>query len=270
MIPINHKSFIDNSIKLLKDDLRIVGIATGGSYITNEMDEYSDVDLIIAIDANYYEEVMNERNKIATKLGTVLSAFTGEHVGEPRLLICLYGPELLHVDLKFVSINDIARRVEDPVILWQRGNCVSEALKLESAKFPIPKLQWIEDRFWPWVYYGATKMGRGEIFETIEFISALRQMVIGPLILMKNGKLPRGVRKIEFDAPDSITLLKETIPSYNVESCIKSLNVIIQMYLELREYFITEDFIKRVEAEKYSIAYLNKISYKIKESANNY
>lgn len=261
MIPINHKSFIDNSIKVLKDDLRVVGVATGGSYITNEMDEYSDIDFIIAVDSNYYEEVMNERLKIAANLGTLLSAFTGEHVGEPRLLICLYGPELLHVDLKFVLINDIAHRVEEPIILWERGNCVSEALKEDDAKFPIPDLQWIEDRFWVWIHYGATKIGRGEIFETIEFISSLRQMVIGPLILMKNGELPRGVRKIEFVAPESISLLKDTIPSYSIESCIKSLKVIIQIYLELREYFVTEDFEKRIEAEKCSINYLNKINY---------
>jgi len=264
MIPINHKSFIDNSIKVLKDDSRIVGVAAGGSYIANEMDEYSDIDFIIAVDSNYYEEVMNERLKIAADLGALLSAFTGEHVGEPRLLICLYGPELLHVDLKFVSINDIAHRVENPVILWERSNCVSEALKEYDAKFPIPDLQWIEDRFWVWIHYGATKIGRGEIFETIEFISSLRQMVIGPLILMKNGELPRGVRKIEFVAPESISLLKDTIPSYSIESCIKSLKVIIQMYLKLRECFITEDFIKRVEAEKCSINYLKKINHENK------
>jgi len=35
------------------------------------------------------------------------------------------------------------------------------------------------------------------------------------------------------------------------------------MYLDLREYFVTEDFIKRVEAEKYSLDYLNKINDKI-------
>ena len=121
-----------------------------------------------------------------------------------------------------------------------------------------------EDRFWVWIHYGATKIGRGEIFETIEFISSLRQMVIGPLILMKNGELPRGVRKIEFVAPESISLLKDTIPSYSIESCIKSLKVIIQMYLKLRECFITEDFIKRVEAEKCSINYLKKINHENK------
>lgn len=262
MIPRNHKIFIDNSIEIFKEDARIKGVAAGGSYIINEMDEYSDVDLIIAIDPEHYEEVMVERIKIAEKLGMLLSAFTGEHVGEPRLLICLYGPELLHVDLKFVALDEVGHRVEDPIILWERNNCISETLKLSQAKFPTPSLQWIEDRFWVWIHYGATKIGRGEIFETIEFISALRQTVIGPLLLMKNGKLPRGVRKIEFDAPDSIALLKETIPVYSIESCIKSLNVIIKMYLELRDYFATDDFIKRAEAERYSIDYLNRINNK--------
>ena len=263
VIPRKHKSFIDNSIKIFKEDLRIVGVAAGGSYITNEMDDYSDVDLIIAIYSDHYKEVMEERFKIAEKLGMILSAFTGEHVGEPRLLICLYGPELLHVDLKFVALNEIANRVEDPIILWERNNCISETLQLSEAKFPMPSLQWIEDRFWIWVHYGATKIGRGEIFETIEFISFMRQVVIGPLLLMRNGKLPRGVRKIEFDATDSIDLLKETIPSYSIESCIKSLNIIIKMYLDLREYFVTEDFIKRTQAESYSKDYLNRIIAKL-------
>lgn len=259
MMPKNHKNFVDSSMEILKEDLRIMGVAAGGSYITNEMDEYSDIDLIIAVDPIHYNEVMTERVEIVDKLGQLLSAFTGEHVGEPRLLICLYGPELLHVDFKFVSLNDISKRVEDPIILWQRNNCISEVLELEEARFPIPSLQWIEDRFWVWVHYGAGKIARGEIFETIEFISSLRQMVIGPLLLMKNGKLPRGVRKIEIDAPESIGLLKETVSTYSVESCAKSLSVIIQMYLELRESFLTEDFIKRAEAEKYSLDYLNTI-----------
>ena len=262
MIPRKHKNFLSNSLKIFKEDARILGVAAGGSYIINEMDEYSDVDLILAIEPDHYKEIMEERFEIAEKLGVLLSSFTGEHVGEPRLLICLYGPELLHVDLKFVSLDEIVHRVEDPIILWERNNCISEALKLSQAKFPTPSSQWIEDRFWVWIHYGATKIGRGEIFETIEFISTLRQTVIGPLLLMRNGKLPRGVRKIEFDAPDSIALLKETVPAYSIESCIKSLNVIIKMYLDLREYFVTEDFTKRVEAERHSLDYLNRINDK--------
>jgi hypothetical protein len=52
------------------------------------------------------------RAGFAGALGPLLSAFTGDHVGEPRLLICLYGPPLLHVDLKFVTPADLAERVE--------------------------------------------------------------------------------------------------------------------------------------------------------------
>ena len=51
----------------------------------------------------YYDEIMAQRMAFAGTLGHLLHAFTGEHVGEPRLLICLFGPELLHVDLKFIT-----------------------------------------------------------------------------------------------------------------------------------------------------------------------
>lgn len=183
---------------------------------------------------------MDDRLKIIEKLGRVLSAFTGEHVGEPRLVICLYGPPLLHVDFKFVPINDIVVRVEDPIILGERDHVITNGLRLDEAKFPLPSLQWIEDRFWVWVHYGATKIGRNEIFEAIEFISFMRQVVIGPLILMKNGKLPRGVRKIEFDAPEDIPQLLKTIPTYSVQSCIAALQVIIKLYIDLRKLHATD------------------------------
>lgn len=265
LIPKIHQDFINKSIKIFQNDFRIEGIAAGGSYITNSMDEFSDIDLVIAIESNHYEEVMEERSKIAEKLGSLLSSFTGEHVGEPRLLICLYGPPLLHVDLKFVSIEDIALRVEDPIVLWERDNSISKALKLGEAKFPMPNLQWIEDRFWVWVHYGTTKIGRREIFETIEFISFLRQVVIGPLLLIKNGKLPRGVRKIEVDAPNEVPLLLETIPSHDVQSCGKALQTIIELYLALREAFATDNLIKHSEAEKHSKEYLKDVLGMAKE-----
>ncbi|MCC0649652.1 nucleotidyltransferase domain-containing protein [Clostridioides sp. ZZV15-6598] len=261
-----HEEFITNSLKIFREDLRILGVAIGGSYITNDMDEYSDVDLIIAIDNKYFKDIIDDRFKIAAKLGTLLSSFTGEHIGELGLIICLYGPDLLQVDLKFITLDDLTCRVENPTILWERNNCISNTFKLSEAKFPLPDLQWIEDRFWIWIYYISRKIGRGEIFETIESISFLRQTVIGPLLLMKNGKLPRGVRKLETDAVDNLPLLIETVPTYNSESCIKSLKIIIKIYLDLREYFLTDKFIKRTEAEKSSLEYLDNLIIKLKLS----
>ncbi len=205
-----HKQFISNTIDVFSKDKRIVGILAGGSLITGDMDEFSDIDFVIVSTNENYDEIMAERFDIVRSLGNVIAVFTGEHVGEPRLLVCLYEQNTLHVDFKFVKLDDVHKRIEDPVVLWQQGNLVDEQMKKSSAHFPTPEIQWIEDRFWIWIHYVALKIGRGELFETIDFISFLRQSAIGPLVLMKGGHLPRGVRKLEFDAEEHLERLKQT------------------------------------------------------------
>ncbi len=260
MIPRLHQDFLRQAMPLFQADPRIVGVAAGGSYLTGQMDEYSDIDLVIATEPEEFNQVMADRLRIAQGLSPLLTAFTGEHVGEPRLLICLYGPPSLHVDLKFVSLPDIAHRVEDPAILWERDGRVTEALKTCEAKFPIPDLQWLEDRFWAWVHYTAAKIARGELFEAIGAIGFLREVVIGPLLLMKNGKLPRGVRKIETDAPACLPALMKTLPEYSARSCADALQVLIKLYIELREFHAKSGFVRREEAQRHAITYLSEIA----------
>ncbi|MBN2876752.1 MAG: nucleotidyltransferase domain-containing protein, partial [Bacilli bacterium] len=90
MIPQAHQNFIESIKKTLIKDTRITGLLVGGSYLTNDMDEYSDIDFIIVINNEDYEEVFNARLEMIKDYGTLLAAFTGEHVGEPRLVISLY------------------------------------------------------------------------------------------------------------------------------------------------------------------------------------
>lgn len=258
-----HQAFIENAVKILKRDTRILGLAAGGSYITGGMDEFSDIDFVVAVDPAHTERVMDERHEIAGRLGKLLASFTGEHVGEPRLLICLYGPPLLHVDLKFVSTDDLPHRVEDPAILWERDGAISKAFASERAKYPLPDLQWIEDRFWVWIHYCAVKIGRGELFETIECVSFLRQTVMGPLVAIKDGRLPRGMRIIETDAPSYLPLLKETLACHDAGECIKALRAAIRIYRELREGLATESLVLRLEAEKHATEYLLEIADRI-------
>ena len=120
-VPGPHRKFLHSAVERLQRDERLLGVAAGGSFLTNSMDEFSDLDLVIATEAAHHRQVLADRQQIASSLGPLLTAFTGEHVGEPRLLICLYAVEPpLHVDLKFVALPDLARRVEDPAILWER------------------------------------------------------------------------------------------------------------------------------------------------------
>ncbi|MFC9944017.1 hypothetical protein [Streptomyces pratensis] len=131
-----------------------------------------------------------------------VAGFTGEHVGEPRVIITLVGPPLLHVDFKFVRASDFAERTENPEILWDRSGLLSGALAQHPPFTPAFDLQWIEDRFWIWVHYGATKLGRGELFETISFLTYLRETVLDPLAARRVGAIPRGVRHLEAIAPE--------------------------------------------------------------------
>jgi hypothetical protein len=94
------KAFADRVSINLQEDKAIIGLAAAGSWLTNEIDEFSDPDLIVVTK----EKITDSKAKMlayAKSFGNLLSGFTGEHVGEPRVLICLYDDPLLHVDIKF-------------------------------------------------------------------------------------------------------------------------------------------------------------------------
>jgi predicted nucleotidyltransferase len=259
MVLKKHKQMIHKVLQFAENDDRIAGLALGGSYITNNMDEFSDLDFVVVTKTESYKEIMSERLSIVENFGKLLSAFTGEHVGEPRLIICLYASPLLHVDFKFVSIDDSSHRIENPTILYEHNNCLSEAFMKEAAVFPTPNLQWIEDRFWVWIHYAATKIARGELFEVIDFLSFLRQVVISPLLQMKNGKLPRGVRKVEIEIPNEIDSLNQTVAIHEICSCVRAVQASINLYIDLREYHMQVGFYKHEEAERIATEFLDEI-----------
>jgi hypothetical protein len=253
-----HDDFIQNIKKQIKDDKRFIGILAGGSLIDNKMDQFSDLDLILVYDSNFRNDVLKNRRQLANEFGPLLSGFTGEHVGEPRLLICLYNNPLLHVDLKFVTLEEARNGVEKPIIVWQRNSSLSQLVSKTNYSYPCLDIQWMEDRFWVWVHYSAAKLGRGELFEVVNFLSFLRETVIGPLVLMKNNLLPRGVRRIEKDAPEFTEKLKKTVAIHDKKSCYNAIISTISLYLELRRDY-EEDIQIKYEAQKESIKYLEEI-----------
>ena len=66
-VPHEHRTFLDNAVARLKTDERLLGVAVGGSWNTDEMDRFSDLDLVIAVADEGFD--------------------TGEHVGERRIFI---------------------------------------------------------------------------------------------------------------------------------------------------------------------------------------
>jgi predicted nucleotidyltransferase len=246
----------DRIVETAERDPRLLGVAIGGSWRTGRIDAYSDLDVVLVAEEEAFESVMADRKAFAAEIGGLLAAFTAEHVGEPRMVICLYGPEpLLHCDLKFLTPSQLAVRVEDPVIEWERDGRIAQALATAPAEYPAPDAQWIEDRFWVWLHYGATKLARGELLEVQDMLPYLRGIVLGPLELQAAGLQPTGVRRMEQDLPEAARRLAETVAGYDAGDCARALVACADQYRALRG-----DVERRTAAERAATAYLADVS----------
>lgn len=139
--------------------------------------------------------------------------------------------------------------------MWERESFLSDVYQHSIHHFPQPDPQWIEDRFWIWTHYAATKIARGEYFETLEFISFIRQVVLSPLALKQGGFTPFGVRKVEKYLPEFAKQLEETVAIPEPVALTKAVRKCVELYLELRK---KETVNTNSDAQAVAMAYLNK------------
>jgi hypothetical protein len=252
--------YLNRIVEKVRRDERFTGVIVAGSGASGTMDRFSDLDTVLVCEDDHHAVILDDAREFACTLGPLLAAFIGDHVGETRLLICLYGRPLLHVDLKFVSVSDLAHRAEDGVVVWQRGTRVTDILESTTATWPVPDLQWIEDRFWVWVHYAATKIGRGELFECLDTLAALRGMVFGPLLAVRTGQRPQGIRRIEDVAADEVDALVATIGDHSATACVEALFSAIALYRRVRAENADDTLRLCPEAEAATVTYLEYVS----------
>lgn len=253
------KQFADNVTEVVKNDEKLIGLAVAGSWLRNEIDEFSDLDLILVTQ----EKITGDRLKMlnyAKQFGNFLSGFTGEHVGEPRVLICLFDNPLLHVDIKFITLAELSERIDTPVILLDKDGQIKRMLEQTEAKFPYPDYQWIEDRFWIWAHYALLKIGRGEFVEAFDFFGFLRMVVFGPLMHIKNDNLPRGVRKVEKElASEDLEQVLKTLPKYSGPALLNTLQHCVTLYRQLRQVLFSSEVSLQLETEQKVLEYFQQI-----------
>jgi 5'-deoxynucleotidase YfbR-like HD superfamily hydrolase/predicted nucleotidyltransferase len=255
-LPEAHRQFLHQALAALQQDARIAGVWVAGSYVSDTMDAYSDVDLRIAVHPAAMAELRAGRREFAARLGSLLEAFSGEHVGQPDLLICLYDKPLLHVDLLFVE-HVPGMQFEQCIRLWPAQEQDAQA-PVQSA--PPVDLDWMEQRFWIWVHYGAGKLARGELMEAVDFLAFLRMSVLGPLALEQQGALSYGVRRVETVLPTEImSMLESTVARYERSDCARALGQCVALYRVLRERRAGPGYGK-LDAELAAVAYLNEVS----------
>lgn len=257
-LPDPHRRFLDDFLPKTRQDHRIVGVGAAGSIANGEPDAYSDIDLVVVVEDGAFDEVMSSRADLLSGWARVLAGFTGEHVGEPRVMISLVGPPLLHVDVKFVRLSDAGARLDEVIVLWERDGRLSRVLNTAE---PVPlrlDLQWIEDRFWVWVHYGATKIERGELLEAVGFLGFLRETVFGPMASHLEGIPIQGVRKLERRAPARARRLHRTVGDLTRSEALSALTASVDIYRQWRDE-TGIPLTRRSEAEKAAVEYLAQV-----------
>ncbi len=234
-LPPAHSDFLARIRDMVAGDARFDALLVGGSYIHGGLDEHSDLDFVLIVNEDDYQNVMSSRRSFAEAAGPLLNAFTGEHVGEPRLLICLYGPPLIHIDFKFALITDLDQQVEERAVLFARDpEAIDKRLAAGSVEWPNLSSDWFEERAWIWLHYATAKLARGELYEAIGMLGFFREQILGPLICRRAGKDQRGVRRLEMLDPDVTENLAATVALHDKASVKDALRAAIALYLDLR------------------------------------
>lgn len=267
-LPEKHRQFLTPFLRAVEKDNRIIGVAAIGSLAFGDIDEYSDLDLIIVCEDAHRDELLKNAEAFAQRFGPLLTCYGGQHVGEPRLAVCLYGEPLLHVDLTFMTLDEFSvDRVQVPTILLDREGLLASAVAGIKVEFPKPDRQMIETKFWVWIFNAASKLARGDLFSTLSYIAMIRRSALVPLI-QDNGKVkPRGYRTLHKEQPIWFERLVHTHPKQlNRQEIIRALRSVIEIYRAIRVEGKSEEIVVNSKPEQAVVKFLDSIENSLAET----
>lgn len=247
----HHLTFAEKIKHLLLADDRILGLALGGSWINNELDEFSDLDFYIVLDADLENLNFEEKKELIAGAGKIVSCYINAHDNNVMTTLFDLSPQLLHVDFKWIYPIGFHDRVEDPEILIDKKGILKQIiLQFPSKGYPVPDLQWHESRFWTWIHYILAKIGRGEILESINYLDEVRSCCIGPILLHKNNLPPRRLRRAEKLPKNEYNLLLNTFPLFRTaDACYEATMKMVELHKYLIAVMAKDGFVRSFEAE---------------------
>jgi hypothetical protein len=166
-------------------------------------------------------------------------------------------PVPVHVDFLFLSVSDYREHPGAQVRLFERTPQPPPAPQ-PAASFGDHPPQWFEDRFWGWVHYGATKLGRGELFEALQYLEYVRGDVLAPLMARRAGLPARGVRHLESRLPADAEALTATLAAHEAGDIGRAIRATVELYRELRAD-AGADVVPNTAAEEAAMRYLDGI-----------
>jgi hypothetical protein len=232
----------------------VVGMAIAGSFVDGTPDAYSDLDLRMVLANGSLQRVFPRREELARACGTLVAAFTGEHVGEPHLLVTLY-EDLVHVDYLFAELADApdknqGRRV---LVLWQRDDEVANALSRPPVADPPGDLTDMEARMWTWTWYIQSKILRGELWEAVSALNFVRDVVLFRLLAMTRDVRFRGARFTEGLVGEHAGSMERTLGTLDRESLLEALRTAVRLYLDLADPLLARHGVEPARAARTTV-----------------
>ncbi len=249
-----HKQHLVAACEMGLSEPDVLGMAIAGSFVDGTPDAYSDLDIRIVLEDGSFQRVFPRREELARACGSLVAAFTGEHVGEPNLFITLY-EDLVHVDCLFAELaeapdkND-GRRVH---VLWQHDDRVGKALSRPYIADPFADLTYLETRMWTWTWYIQSKILRGELWEAVSGLTTLRNVVIFRLLAMTMSLRHRGSRFAEELVGEHAASIERTHGTLDKGPLLDALRTTVRLYLKLADPLLTQYGVDPVRAARSAV-----------------
>jgi hypothetical protein len=116
-------------------------------------------------------------------------------------------------------------------------------LDFPNKGYELPNLELNEMRFWTWMHYIFSKIGRGEIIEACSYLCEVRIYCLGPMLLHKNKMVARRLRHAEHLPAEDLFHLEATFPAEcRTKSCFNAAMKMIEIYITTRNALVSADF----------------------------
>ncbi len=241
-----HKPLIIQIKELLEEDSRVVAAWLEGSIARGEEDDFSDIDLWIAVKDNRFTHFIETREQFATQLGAVVSILypKDENDGPPidSFHILLEGyPSTLGVDVhvqqqsrKFWFTKDSA--AEECKVLFDKENVIKmhPFNPQQIEEYARDAFQYTMLQFWHTLPHVTALIEREDIIESVsKYLLRLEDLITLYRIMYTPEKIGWGVKDIEYDLPEKqVKQIYHLMPRWNAKVIDKLVPKLADAFLD--------------------------------------
>jgi predicted nucleotidyltransferase len=198
-----HHQLLERAVIHLQGDDRVVALVLGGSIAKSAMDFYSDIDLYIITEDEFFDTLFAERHALADHTGTAWFRFIADHNpgGEHDYIVLYPGP--VKIDFMYCRASDVAPAPKwTHCLILKDHEAFMAGIRSRSQDLvpPQPEPEMIlalNQKFWTWCWYVFGKIVRGEHWMALAGIHAVRSMAILPMLAWAKGLPQEGYRRLE-------------------------------------------------------------------------